>query len=161
VRLFRDGGETAFVFRLGRGGSDIDSATRPDPALRRGLEELEAASDADAAPPTVLLQAPAEGQRVAPGFWGFGWAVDDSGIAEVRVGSERGPAGIAQLGGKWPGLRETFPDLPGSAEGGFGFPVPELTAGAHVLKITVMARDGGTTELSRRIVVDPAIRPRP
>jgi hypothetical protein len=158
LRVFRDGDETTLVFRLGHAGPEI-AAAGLDPAFRRALEELETVSDADAAPPTGLVHAPIEGQTVAPGFWGFGWAVDDSGIAEIRIGSELGPGGVAQLGGKWPGLAETFPDLPGSAHGGFGFPVPQLPAGPHMLKIRLVGQDGGETVLERRIVVEHSAIP--
>jgi hypothetical protein len=102
-----------------------------------------------------VVQVPAEGQAVEAGSWGFGWALDDSGIAEIRIGSELGPAGIAQLGAKWPSLAEAYPDFSEAPRGGYGFVVPFLSPGPHVLTVTLVARDGGAAELRRPIVIAP------
>ncbi|MEP6993552.1 MAG: hypothetical protein ABI968_03445 [Acidobacteriota bacterium] len=153
IRAFREGEARTMVFGLSGTSAGPSETLRADADAHRAVEVLLAVSDADAAPPTGLLQAPSDGQVVAPGFWGLGWAVDDSGIAEVSVATERGPAGNAQLGSPWPGLTQFFPDLPGAERGGFGFPVPDLPAGPHDLKIILLGRDGGATELTRHIVV--------
>jgi hypothetical protein len=106
-------------------------------------------------PPFGVLEVPAEGQAVAAGSWGYGWALDDSGIAEIRVESDLGPAGLAQLGGAWPGLAEAYPHVPGSASGGFGFAVPLAPPGPHTLRLTLVANDGGQSAIERRIVIAP------
>ncbi len=105
-------------------------------------------------PPMGGIHLPAEGQAIAPGFWAFGWALDDSGIAEIRVSTELGPAGVAGLGGKWPGLEKVHPDYPDATRGGFGFNVPPLPPGPHELRLDVIARDGGRTEFRRKFVIE-------
>ena len=106
-------------------------------------------------PPIGTIHLPAENQRVSPGFWVHGWAVDDSGLTEIRVATELGPSGMAMLGGTWGGVRETVPDYLGSDNAGFGFAIPDLPEGTHTLRLTLVAADGGTTVLERRIVVVP------
>ena len=96
---------------------------------------------------------PAEDQVVSPGFWAFGLALDDSGIARIEVSTELGPAGVAQLGGSWPGLAEAYPNYPDSQRGGFGFPISALPPGPHELELVVVANDGGQKIFRRRIVV--------
>ena len=71
--------------------------------LRRNVARLAA--------PFGAIHLPKEGQEVAPGFWVHGWALDDSGIAEVRFAAEPGPSGLAMVAGAWPGLSETFPAI--------------------------------------------------
>jgi hypothetical protein len=139
-----------FVFRL-------SSSPAFDPSLPRGSGETARAalhqSESEIAPPLGLIHAPGEGETVSPGSWCFGWALDDSGIAEIRYGTELAEVGLAQLGGKWPGLAEAFPGYPDSDRGGFGFPFPRVPPGRHTLSVTVIARDGGRTVLARPIVV--------
>ena len=114
--------------------------------LRRNVGQL--------SPPFGGLHLPKEGQEVSPGFWVHGWALDDSGIAEVRFAVEDGPSGIAMMGGAWPGVPEAYPDYPESgSRNSFGFPVPELTDGPHTLRITYVGRDGGATTVERHVVV--------
>jgi hypothetical protein len=126
---------------------------RPSPALRRDIGRLSA--------PFGVIHRPEGGERVAPGFWAHGWAVDDSGVAEVRAETELGPAGVATLGGPWGGVAETYPDYPGTERPGWGFAIPELPPGRHRLKVTIVGRDGGSSVLEREIFVDPAARRTP
>ncbi|MCM3875350.1 MAG: hypothetical protein NEA02_02910, partial [Thermoanaerobaculia bacterium] len=108
------------------------------------------------APPFGTVHLPAENQKVAPGFWCHGWALDDSGIAEIRVAvAQSAAAAPVQIGRTWPGLAEAFPDYEAPGNGGYGFLVPDLPAGPHELRITLVGRDGGETVISRRIVVGP------
>ncbi len=143
---FGAGGGASFVFRL--------SSARPFetdlPASAPAKAETEFAQFP---PPFGALQVPAEGQTVAAGSWGYGWALDDSGIAEIRVGTELGPAGLAKRGGSWPGLAAAYPDVAGSADAGFGFAVPPIPPGPHTLRLTLVANDGGQTTIARAIVV--------
>ena len=152
LRAFPQGEDPTFVFALGREREPShDASDAVDVASRRELDAMLAVLDADLAPPKGLIQVPAEGQTVVPGFWVYGWAVDDSGIARVEAATERGPAGLAQYGTKWPKLEYFFPNVPNPGYGGWGFPVPPLPPGDHVLKVTLVARDGGRTVLERRI----------
>lgn len=158
VREFLEPGGRTYALRLG--GARTASAPASDPEARRSLERLLASSDADAAPPTGLLHAPAEGQAVAPGFWAFGWAVDDSGIAAIEVVTESGVSAPVALRQKFPGVDRTFPTLPGTDLAGYGFMVPPLPPGPHTFKITFVGNDGGRTEISKRIVITaPAPKP--
>jgi hypothetical protein len=91
----------------------------------------------------------------------MGWAVDDSGIAEIRIGTELGPAGLAQTGSPWPGLVEAFPEFSEASRGGYGFEVPDVPPGPHELTVTLVARDGGVTVLKRLIVVTARQSPAP
>ena len=113
--------------------------------MRRRIAQL--------APPVGEIHLPAENQTVSPGFWAFGWALDDSGIARIEVATELGPAGLAQLGGRWPDLEKVYPNYPDSGRGGFGFPIPALPPGPHDLELVVVANDGGEKIFRRRIVV--------
>ncbi|MFY9551641.1 MAG: hypothetical protein WAU32_10860 [Thermoanaerobaculia bacterium] len=106
------------------------------------------------APPFAGITFP---EPVSPGQWHGGWALDDSGIAEIRIVSELGPVGSALLHMKMPGLFLSYPDYPEARNdaGGFGFAIPKLPPGPHTLTFTLIANDGGVTVLSRRIVVLP------
>jgi hypothetical protein len=153
-----------FLFRLpaaASGGaawpSGFSEAERADAAAR--LQHLFDMPTAEVSPPFGVIHLPAEGSSVAPGAWGMGWALDDSGIAEIRIGTELGPAGLAQLGAKWPGLVETFPEFSEAARGGYGFEIPDVPPGPHELTVTLVARDGGVVVLKRPIVVTPATKP--
>ena len=108
---------------------------------------------AQMAPPFGGIHLPAEGQVVSPDFWAFGWVLDDSGIAEVRVSTELGPIGVAELRTPWPGLDQIYPDYPGVDRGGFGFVIPKLPPGPHELVLTFVGKDGGRTVVRRNIVI--------
>ena len=151
---FPDAGGDDFAFHLA-------SAPRFDPRLpadavsraAEGIERVFAVSESEIAPPFGVIQVPAEGQTIPPGFWGFGWALDDSGIAEIRVSTELGPAGIAQIGANWPGLAAAYPEYVDAGSGGYGFIVPGVPPGPHTLIVTLVGRDGGQAALRRRVVV--------
>ncbi len=158
-----------FVFRpvaapewnaaLGADGTPPPEAARLFDTAVADLEK----SQIHAAAPFGVIHLPEEGQRVAPGFWGFGWALDDSGIAAVRVGTELGDSGDGQIGGTWPGLSDVFPDYREPGNGGYGFSIPNVPPGRHTLRVTLVARDGGETVLERPIVVSvpPPVSPTP
>ena len=155
VASFPHGGDRDFVFRLAS-APRWESQIAPGAAAGGGIEltQLLEISDAELAPPFGTIHLPEEGQKVAPGFWAHGWALDDSGIAEIRVATELGPAGAALIGGVWPGLAGVFPDYPETKTGGaFGFAIPALPPGPHTLVLTFVGRDGGETTLRRGIEV--------
>ena len=98
-------------------------------------------------------RAPGEGETVASGAWAFGWALDDSGIAQVLLSADGGPAQPILSGQPHPGVVEVYPNYPGVDKPGFGFGIPALPPGPHSLTLTLIARDGGKTEVQRRIVI--------
>ena len=115
------------------------------------FERLTTVAESELAPPFGVIDVPAENADVASGSWGYGWALDDSGVAEVRVGTEVGPSGGAVIGQQHPGIAELYPDYPEKDRAGFGFVVPTVAPGAHSLILTLVARDGGQTVLTRPI----------
>ncbi len=159
VRSFPHGKGLDFVFispatpwreRARRGAASPDETRRLYAAAVADLHR----SVAREAPPFGTIHLPKEGQQVAPGFWVHGWALDDSGIAEIRFAAQRGPSSLAMVAGAWPGLTETFPDYPDAgSRSSYGFPLPELPDGPHTLRVTLVGRDGGETTLERAIVV--------
>jgi hypothetical protein len=157
LATFPHEGSVDLVFRIVR-ATHWDARLPSGPAIGGPDEAMRQlrAREADLAPPFGVIQVPAEGQTVATGSWGYGWALDDSGIAEIRVGTEVGPGGMAMLGGRWPGLAEAFPDYEEASHGGFGFLVPPVLPGSHTLVVTLVGRDGGTTILRRSIIVSAA-----
>jgi hypothetical protein len=92
-------------------------------------------------------------EPLGSGQWTGGWALDDSGIAEVWIATEQGDEGPALVGMTRPDLPKVFPDIPEAAKGGFGFVVPKLEPGLHTLFVTVVAKDGGRTVLKRPIQI--------
>jgi hypothetical protein len=104
-------------------------------------------------PPFGFITSPAEGQVVEPGTWAFGWALDDSGVARVIVSADDGPSIPVAVGQPHPGVESAYPGFPDAAHAGFGFAMPALPPGSHTLTITIIARDGGRTDLKRSIEV--------
>lgn len=101
--------------------------------------------------PFGVIDYPRERQVVAAGSYGFGWALDDSGVARVRVSAGGASPADAVLGGEYPGVPEVHPGYPDSRKPGFGFTVPALPRGDHTLIVTIVGRDGGEAKLERRI----------
>jgi hypothetical protein len=148
----RDGSDLVFRFAACPSFDPRITASAWPAAAKRALEgasELEHALH----PPFGIIDRPRENDTVSPGTWGFGWALDDSGIAQVRVSFDDGPVVPTAIHQPHPGVTEAHPGYPETAAPGFGFPVPPLPAGPHTLKVTLVARDGGKTEIQRRIVV--------
>ena len=102
-------------------------------------------------PPFGFLDTPKEGATVAAGSWAFGWALDDSGIAQVTVVTETGATSPVALNQPFPGVAASYPGFPNAEKAGFGFPVPKVAPGIHTLTITLIAADGGKTEIRRQI----------
>ncbi len=153
-RVFWHDQSRDYVFRL------KDSTSSPlqsgEAAGRLAGEERErwlSAIEASLHPPFGMIAAPKENETVASGAWGFGWALDDSGVAEVLVAPENGPATPALIGQFFPGVHEAHPTYPDSDKAGFGFAVPKLPPGPHTLTVTIKAKDGGKTELKRAIKI--------
>jgi hypothetical protein len=105
------------------------------------------------APPFGNVDVPAEGQTMTPGMMAFGWALDDSGIAEVLIGIDSGPAGRAEYPLPRAGIRQLFPEYVEADVGGFTFFLPDLAPGTHRVTVTAVAKDGGSTSWTRTIRV--------
>ncbi|HEX7251626.1 MAG TPA: hypothetical protein VF376_02010 [Thermoanaerobaculia bacterium] len=108
------------------------------------------AASSDAHPPFGMLGAPLENVPVDSGGWGFGWALDDSGIASVTVSFDGGPAAAAKTGDPFPGVKEAYPNFPDNDRAGFIFAIPKLSPGPHSLSVTLVAKDSGQTILRRQ-----------
>ena len=156
-----------FAYRLAGAPAwtaNLEPFGTPPPEAERMFQEAETRLRDDVrrqAPPFGHIQVPEEGQPVPPGFWCYGWALDDSGIESVRVTADGAGETLAMTGNRWPHLEEHFPGYDAPGNGGFGFPAPDLPAGPHTLRVTLVGRDGGSTTLQRVIRVDPALSPTP
>ncbi len=156
-----------FAYRLAGSPAwpaDVGAEGTPPPEAERLFEEAAAWLDDDVkrqAPPFGYLEVPTEGQRVPPGFWAYGWALDDSGIESVRVTAESGGETFAKIGGEWPHLSDVHPGYDEPGNGAYGFPVPDLPPGPHTLRVVVVGRDGGETVVERPIIVLPPPSPTP
>jgi hypothetical protein len=150
---FPHGGDTDFVFRFA--GAPPFEPRIPAADRDRAAAEFQMLMDAETqlAPPFGVIDVPAENATVAAGSFGLGWALDDSGIAEVRVATELGPSAPGTLGGARSDIPPVHPEYPDAANSGFGFSVPAVPRGPHTLTITLVARDGGQTILTRPIRV--------
>ncbi|MDQ2978417.1 MAG: hypothetical protein M3R62_04300 [Acidobacteriota bacterium] len=102
-------------------------------------------------PPFGFLDTPKEGATVAAGSWAFGWALDDSGIAQVTVVTEKGATSPVARNQPFPGVAAAYPGFPNAERAGFGFQVPKVEPGIHTLTVTLTAADGGKTEIRRQI----------
>jgi hypothetical protein len=151
---FPAGRSPDIAFRLARTAPFPTGIPEPSPgaAAREALHRLWGL-DAVLRPPIGWLDVPREGEAVAAGSSGFGWAMDDSGIQEVRLTADGVPAGSARYGLPHASATAAHPDYPDSERPGFIFAVPKLAPGPHTLVFTFVARDGGTTALPRSIVV--------
>jgi hypothetical protein len=148
----RDGSDLVFrlegcaPFETGIPAADQDSARRQ---TLEAFGEIEGMTN----PPFGVIDAPKENQTAASGSWGYGWALDDSGIAQVLISVDGGAATPALIHQPHPGVRDVHPNYPDSDKPGFGFALPTLAPGPHKLSVTLVARDGGKTELKHQIQI--------
>ena len=128
----------------------------PEPERRAAADEVArriAALWTIQNPPFGFIHVPQEGATVASRSWAFGWALDDSGIAQILVSADGGASQPAAIGQPFPGVAAAYPNYPDADRAGFGFPIPVLAPGDHTLTLTIVAKDGGRAELKRRIHV--------
>jgi len=149
---FPHGADRDFVFRV-----------LPAPPFETGISQkdrehaaaefrrLTSVAETELAPPFGVIDFPVEDAEVVAGTWGYGWALDDSGIAEIRVATELGPATPAVVGGTRPDIPAAYPGYADAARSGFGFLVPNVPAGTHTLSLTIVGKDGGERVLTRRV----------
>jgi hypothetical protein len=152
LRAFAHGADTDYVFLVRGAAVDVSGVSAEERLdARRRFEELTLRPGFDPSPPLAALDFPPADAEVSAGQWAWGWALDDSGIAEIRVATELGSAGAAAYGGARPDVTRAFSAMPGSQSPAFQFRIPALAAGPHVLTVTVTAKDGGATILRRAI----------
>jgi hypothetical protein len=125
----------------------------PEAEKRPAAEDVARKLASLMSPPFGYIDVPARGAAVASGSAGFGWALDDSGVAEVLVSADGAPARPAAIGQPHPGVVETYPGYPGADRPGFVFTLPALPAGPHTITVTIVAKDGGKGVLTHGIVV--------
>lgn len=107
----------------------------------------------DPHPPIAMMNTPGDGATVPNKSWGTGWALDDSGIAQVTATADNGAISPARVGDPFPGVKEAYPNMPDNDRAGFIFQVPDLPPGPHTLTIEVVAKDGGKVVLTRHFTV--------
>jgi hypothetical protein len=110
------------------------------------------------APPFGALDWPREGEPAETDSLGFGWALDDSGIDEVRV--RLGDRFLAVHYGPRPDLPEELAKYPGRNYAGYGFAIPKLAPGTYELEVRWIGKDGGVTTVRRSIELRSPARPR-
>lgn len=154
VRTFATRDSSDLVFRLA-GCSSFDTRVPSGESDAAKRQTLQALRDLEGAmnPPFGVIDAPRERETVASGAWGYGWALDDSGVADVRVSVDGIEATHPLIHQPHPGVREVHPGYPDSDRSGFGFALPVLHPGSHTLIVTIVGRDGGKTELKREIII--------
>ncbi len=134
-------------------GTTTETAPAATTAGAAGATPAGAPAGNASKPPFGFLHTPMEGATVAPASWAFGWALDDSGIAQVTVTAETGVTSPVAMNQTFPGVAQTYPGFPNTERAGFGFPVPKVDPGLHTLIVTFIANDGGRTEIRRQIRV--------
>jgi hypothetical protein len=96
-----------------------------------------------------MLNTPGNMESIANATWCTGWAIDDSGIAQVIGNIDDGAPVAARIGMPFPGVKEAYPNIRDNDNAGFMFLIPDLPPGAHTLKVEVTANDGGKITLTR------------
>ncbi|MEO8190507.1 MAG: hypothetical protein ABI682_09195 [Acidobacteriota bacterium] len=140
------------VFRLARSAPfpipvPPERAIRSDEAAMALLARIEERLSA----PFGTIERPSNGEEIRSGYWLFGWALDDSGLAGVRLAARGAPPVDCLIGQPFPGVAAVYPKYPDRERPGFGCPVPSLPPGARTLSIVITGRDGGQAVLERSV----------
>jgi hypothetical protein len=122
----------------GRSESPSSAAPSPAPAPKK---------------PIGFLNTPAVNQAVASGTFVSGWALDESGIADVSVTFDDGQKPFVKTGVDFPGVKTQYSSYPDADKAGYIFAIPKMSPGPHSLTVTVKARSGGTMEIQRQFSV--------
>jgi hypothetical protein len=149
---FPHGANRDFVFRIAP-ASPFETRIPADERNRAAadFERLTSLAESELAPPFGVIDFPTEGAEIATGTWGYGWALDDSGIAAVEVATELGPATRGFTGGVRPDIPPLYPGYADAANSGFAFLIPKVPGGPHTISIALIGKDGGRTVLKRRV----------
>jgi hypothetical protein len=102
-------------------------------------------------PPFGYIDVPKEWETVASGSSGYGWALDDSGVAGVTGALEDGTPVAVMYGLPHPGPPKVYPRYPGVTNAGFAFRIPVLAPGTYKITFTIHARDHGMQTLIRYV----------
>jgi len=108
---------------------------------------------ADPHAPFGMFNSPGEGETVANKSWCTGWALDDSGVAQVTGTTETGAVSSARIEQPFPGVKEAYPNVPGNDKAGFILQIPDLPPGPHTIRVEIVAKDGGKATLVRNFNV--------
>lgn len=130
----------------------VGCQNKETPAASSGAAPAPQAT-ADPHAPFGMFNSPGEGETVANKSWCTGWALDDSGIAQVTGTTESGAVSPARIDQPFPGVKEAYPNVPGNDNAGFMFQIPDLPPGPHTIKVEIVAKDGGKTVLVRNFNV--------
>jgi hypothetical protein len=152
LKSFPHGPDTDYVFRLGAApqiGASVSSGERSKAA--ESFRNLSVRPGKDPLPPLVALDFPPANFEIHAEPWAYGWALDDSGILAIQVSTELGSPVPVAYGGPRPDVGKLYPGYTDPSHSGFGFPIPKLPPGPHTLIVTVIAKDGGKTELRRPV----------
>jgi hypothetical protein len=112
------------------------------------------ASVTETQPPLGFLDGPDDGAVVHANTVLTGWALDDSGIAQVTVTIDGQNPVPAALGLPHPGVAAAYPGKPGNESSGFALEIPSLPKGPHSLTIAIQAKNGGKTEIRRQFLIE-------
>jgi hypothetical protein len=135
------------------GGEKPAAPAAPAAAGAPPAAETPGTSLAAAKPPFGFLHKPQEGETVHAGDWAFGWALSESGIAQVTAAVDTGATSPVALGADFPGVAKSYPKYPNADKAGFGFPIPKVDPGLHTLTIMLIGKNGGRTEIRRMVRV--------
>jgi hypothetical protein len=152
MKAFPHGDSSDIVFELRRGDSALTPTSIEVEASREARKALEMLTHA-LNPPFGFIDSPRDDEVVAAGASGYGWALDDSGVQNVLFSSDGAPPIPLGYGLPFPGVLRAYPSYPDAAHAGFGFTIPQLPPGRHVISLTIIARDGGRLQLSRSFFV--------
>jgi hypothetical protein len=148
LRSFPDGEARDYVFELASSGLKLE----PERDSGRMENDRQALSTLRH-PPFGYIDAPKEWETVSGGSWGYGWALDDSGVVRVSGVLEDGTHVAVAYGLPHPGPPKVYPQYPGVEHSGFSFQIPPLPAGTYKIIFTIHARDHGTQSLVRYVHV--------
>ena len=157
LAIFPHGGSYDYVFRIA--GTPSFDARLPDKERRYAMAVIEDQLHAlelafrVALRPFGFIDLAGDPAVVSPNGVYQGWALDESGIAEVRVRTEHGqPIPVTRQVAR-PDVARAYPGYPNALHAGYRFTLPVLSPGSHTLIATFIAHDGGQTELQRALVV--------
>lgn len=108
-------------------------------------------------PPFGFLNTPPEGGSVKLDpdnpIFASGWALADSGVADVSAVFDDGQKAYVKTGFPFPGVKEKYSTYSDADRAGYMFAIPKLSAGPHSVVVTITARDGTTARVERHFSI--------